>query len=197
MIYGYCRISSKSQLENNSLEDQRNEILKKYPTAVIKSEQFTGNRIDRPIFQEVINNLVNGDVLVITKLDRFCRSTQEGLGCIEELMNRGVSIHILNMGLIEDTPMGKLIVTNLLAFAEFERAMIIERTQTGKAIAQTKAGFKEGRPKKFTDEQIRHAIELLKEYSYTEVEKMTRISKSTLMREVRKIKAKDKDNLNK
>ena len=59
------------------------------------------------------------------------------------LLEKRVKIHILNMGLIENTPVGKLIVTNLLAFAEFERAMIIERTQSGKAIAKTKEGFKE------------------------------------------------------
>ena len=54
------------------------------------------------------------------------------------LIGKGVKIHILNIGLIEDTPMRRLIVTNLLAFTEFERAMIIERTQSGKAIAKTK-----------------------------------------------------------
>ena len=86
------------------------------------------------------------------------------------------------MGLIEDTPMGRLIVTNLLAFAEFERAMIIERTQAGKAIAKTKAGFKEGRPKKYSKEQIEHALKLLETNSYKQVEKMTGISKSTLIR---------------
>lgn len=188
MIYGYCRVSSRGQIENNSLKDQEQEILKKYPNAIIMQEQFTGAKINRPIFQGLIDKLNKGDILVVTKLDRFCRSTSEGLACIEDLMNRGVSIHILNMGLIEDTPMGKLIVTNLLAFSEFERAMIIERTQTGKAIAQTKDGFKEGRPKKFTDEQLKHAVQLLEKYSYKEVEKMTRISKSTLIREVRKIR---------
>lgn len=86
------------------------------------------------------------------------------------------------MGLIEDTPMGRLIVTNLLAFAEFERAMIIERTQSGKGIARTKAGFKEGHPRIYSDEQIEHAVNLLKENSYKRVTAMTGISKSTLIR---------------
>ena len=100
-------------------------------------------------------------------------------------MDKDVRIHILNMGLIDTTPMGRLIVTNLLAFAEFERAMIIERTQGGKAIAKTKAGFKEGRPKKYTPEQLKLAMELLKNNSYKQVESMTGISKSTLIREKR------------
>ena len=84
--------------------------------------------------------------------------------------------------------MGRMIVTNLLAYAEFERCMIVERTQSCKAIARTKAGFKGGRPIKYTHTQINMALDLLKEYSYTEVESMTRISKSTLTREMRKRK---------
>ena len=101
---------------------------------------------ERPVFNEVLSILEKDDILVVTKLDRFCRTTKEGLQYIDILLETGIKIHILNMGLIENTPIGKLIVTNLLAFAEFERAMIIERTQSGKAIAKTKEGFKEGRP---------------------------------------------------
>lgn len=73
----------------------------------------------------------------------------------------------------------------MLAFAEFERDMIVERTQDRKAIAKTKAGYKEGRPKKFTSNQLEMAIGLLENHSYLEVEKMTQISKTTLIREKR------------
>lgn len=187
-VIGYCRVSTKGQLDGNSIEEQTNKFLEYYPAAKIVEESYSGAK-DREIFNRVIAELKSGDILVVTKLDRFCRTTKEGLQYIDYLMNKGVKIHILNMGLIEDTPMGRLIVTNLLAFAEFERAMIIERTQGGKAIAKTKAGYKEGRPKKFTPEQLDHAIELLRTNSYTQVEKMTKISKATLTREVRKRKA--------
>jgi DNA invertase Pin-like site-specific DNA recombinase len=60
--------------------------------------------------------------------------------------------------------------------------MIVERTQAGKAIAKTKGGFKEGRPKKHTEHQLREAVRLLENHSYKQVEAMTRISKSTLQR---------------
>ncbi|MBP2632060.1 MAG: recombinase family protein [Firmicutes bacterium] len=73
-------------------------------------------------------------------------------------------------------------VTVLLAFAEFERSMIIERTQAGKAIAKTKEGFKDGRPAKYNEHQLKYAMKLLEDHSYTEVERMTTISKSTLIR---------------
>lgn len=185
-IIGYCRVSTKIQIEGNSLKQQRIEILDRYDNAIIYEEQFSGAK-ERPIFNEIINSLENGDTLVVTKLDRFCRTTKEGLNYIDILMNTGVRIHILNMGLIENTPMGRLIVTNLLAFAEFERAMIIERTQSGKAIARSKEGFTEGRPKLYTKKQLDNALSMLiingGEYSYKEVSELLNISKSTLIRE--------------
>lgn len=191
MIKGYCRISTKSQLDGNSLEEQQRKILEKYPNAIIVQEQYSGIKIDRPAFAKLIDGLETGDTLVVTKLDRFCRSTKEGLDVIDKLMKKGISIHILNMGLIEDTAMGKLIITNLLAFAEFERAMIIERTQSGKAIAKTKEGFKEGRPKKFTNHQLDYAMSLLNENSFSKVAELTNISIATLKRESAKRKAKE------
>lgn len=191
-VIGYCRVSTKGQLEGNSIEEQRRSIIERYSNAEIVEESYSGAK-ERKIFNDVISSLQEGDTLVVTKLDRFCRTTKEGLGYIDKLMSKGVKIHILNMGLIEDTPMGKLIVTNLLAFAEFERAMIIERTQSGKAIAKQKEGFKEGRPKKHTLKQMNNALSMLSvnggKYSYTEVAEITNISKSTLIRENNKRKA--------
>ena len=190
-IVGFCRVSTKGQLEGNSIEEQRGKILESYSNAEIIEESFSGAK-ERVIFNNTLATLEEGDTLVVTKLDRFCRTTKEGLTFIDMLMDKGVKIHILNMGLIEDTPMGRLIVTNLLAFAEFERAMIIERTQEGKAIARQKEDFKEGRPKKYTEKQLSNALAMLTinggNYSYKEVEEITNISKSTLIREVRKRK---------
>ena len=91
-------------------------------------------------------------------------------------------MHILNMGVLDDTAAGRLIRNVFLAFAEFERDMIVERTQEGKAIAKQQPGYREGRPRKFGKDQIQHAMDLLKDHSYSQVEKMTGISKSTLIR---------------
>ena len=123
--------------------------------------------------KENLDKAQNGDYVVVTKLDRFCRTTKEGLEYIDLLLNKGVKIHILNMDLIESSPMGRLIVTNLLAFAEFERAMIIEHTRCSKAIAKQRADFKEGRPKKYNTKKINHALDLLESYSYKQVEELT------------------------
>ena len=87
------------------------------------------------------------------------------------------------MGLVENTLTGNLILTVMLAFAEYERGTIVERTQTGKAVARLDPSFKDGRPKKFTPEQIQLALSLLEEgKTYRQITTMTGISKSTLIR---------------
>ena len=124
--------------------------------------------------------------MVVTKLDRIARSATQGIELIQKLLDRGIVVHVLNMGLMDNTPTGKLIRNIMLAFSEFERDMIVERTQEGKAIAKQNPDFKEGRPKKFSKAQVNHAVELLNEYSYKQVEQMTGISKSTLIRAKKK-----------
>lgn len=186
MIIGYTRVSSKGQIENNSFEQQEKEIKQRYNNAEIYKEQFTGTTTDRPILKEIMYKLSKGDMLVVSKLDRLARTTCEGIELVQALFKKGVSVHVLNVGLLEDTPMGHFFLTTLLAVAELERNQIIERTQSGKAIAREKEGFKEGRPKKYTQEQIKLALNLLENNSYTQVERMTGISKSTLIRAKRK-----------
>ena len=196
MIYGYCRVSSKGQEDNNSLEQQQQEILEKYPTAKIIEEQYTGKTTDRPKFNELIADLKKGDILVITKLDRFARSTQQGLDTVNELLAKGVSVHVLNVGFMDNTPASELIRTIFLAFAQFERAMIVERTQEGKAIAKANAKannteWSEGRPKKFKNHVMELAIQEFEngESTYADIDRKYGISKSTLYRAIKKRKA--------
>lgn len=119
----------------------------------------------------------------LCKLDRFARTAIEGVQTVRELFERGVKVHILNMGLVENTLTGNLILTVMLASAEYERGMIVERTQTGRAIARQDPNYREGRPKKYSPSQLNHALELLKEgRTYRQVEELTGISKSTLIR---------------
>ena len=95
---------------------------------------------------------------------------------------------------MDNTPSSKLIRNVFFAFAEFERDMIIERTTEGKAIAKQNPDFREGRPKKYSKKQIQHALELLKNNSYKQVEDMTGISKSTLIRAKRMAAGKNLQN---
>lgn len=184
MKYGYARVSTVGQ----DLEAQITQ-LKEAGADIVYSEKYTGTRKDRPEFTRLLDVLQAGDTLIVTKLDRFARSTIDAITTVKDLFARGVKIHVLNMGVIEDTVTGRLILTIFSGFAEFERDMIVERTQEGKAIAKQREGFTEGRPRAYTSKQMDHAISLLDTHSYNEVVAMTGISKSTLIREVRRRKA--------
>lgn len=185
MIYGYARVSTVKQIRGNSLEEQEAVLKGKGCCEKIIVEQYTGKTTDRPKLQELVAQLKPGDTLMVTKLDRLARTVQKGSELIQSLIAKDIIVVIENMGTISNKPMDKLMLNILLAFAEFERDMIIERTQSGKAVARTKDGFKDGRPKKYTEYQLKNALELLKTYSYTQVERLTGISKSTLIREKR------------
>lgn len=143
---GYGRVSTKGQeMNGNSLEDQKR-LLSEAGCDEVVLEAYTGTKMERPKFSEVLEKLESGDTLIVCKLDRFARTAREGLAVVEDLMARGVKVHILNMGLIEDTPMGRVILTVMLAFAQFERDSIVERTSAGKAVAKVKnPDYKEGR----------------------------------------------------
>ena len=188
MIYGYARVSSKSQQDNNSFEQQERAIRERWEDAIIVREQFTGATTHRPVLDDVIAKLKPNDTLVVTKLDRLARTTVEGIELVQSLFDIGVNVHVMNVGLLENTDMGKFFLTTLLAVAELERNQIVERTQSGKAIAKLNPNFVEGRPKKYNREQINHAIELLVDNSYKQVEQLTGISKSTLIRAKKCIK---------
>ena len=186
MIYGYARISAKVQLKGNSLEEQKNE-LRKNGCQVIVEEQFTGKTTARPKFEDLIlNQLQPGDTLVVTRLDRLARNVTEGVSTIRGLFNKNVRVHVLNVGLLENTAMGNFFITTLLAVAELERCMILERTAAGKEIAKTRDGFKEGRPP-IARAKIELAMGLLDKYSYKKVAEMTGISVATLARYRRKM----------
>lgn len=148
MIYGYARVSTKGQAKDgNSLEGQ-SILLKEAGVNKIFYDSFTGRKMERPEFNKLISILHEGDKLIVTKLDRFARSAVQGSQMIEELISKGVAVHVLNIGLMDNTPTGKLIRNIMLSFAEFERDMIVERTQEGKAIAREKGIRVDGRPKK-------------------------------------------------
>ncbi|MBM7610141.1 DNA invertase Pin-like site-specific DNA recombinase [Lysinibacillus composti] len=185
MKYGYARVSTAGQDLETQIQN-----LKAAGCDEIYSEHFTGTQTNRPQFNTLLRKLEVGDTLVVTKLDRFARSATKGSELVRELIDRGIAVHILNMGLLDNTPASKLVRNIFFAFAEFERDMIVERTQEGKAIAKQQPGFKEGRPPKYTKKQLNHAVQLLNSNSYNQVAELTGISKSTIIREVKKRKLK-------
>jgi len=136
MQYGYARVSTTGQATNgNSLEGQEN-LLREAGVNKIYKDVYTGKTLDRPQLSVLYDQLQDGDTLVVTKLDRIARSVREGISLIEDLTARGIRVNVLNMGILDNTPSGKLIRNIFLAFAEFERDMIITRIQEGRATAK-------------------------------------------------------------
>ena len=182
MVYGYARVSTNAQAKDgNSLEAQKQDLLNA-GAEIIFADAFTGKVTDRPQLDKLLEEISAGDTFVVTKFDRFARSVSQGIALIEELLARGVKVNVLAIGIMDDSPTGKLIRNVMLSFAEFERDMIIQRTQEGKQIARRNPGYREGRPKKYTIAQTEHALELLKNHSYSQVVDMTGISRATLVR---------------
>ena len=182
MVYGYARVSTHGQAKDgNSLEAQSDE-LKRAGADEVYSDAFNGTVTDRPELDRLMVQMQDGDTIVVTKLDRIARNLKQGVELIDTLNERGIKVNVLNMGVIDNTPTGKLIRNIMLSLAEWERDMIIQRTQEGKQIAKKNPGYREGRPKKYNRAQTRHALELLQNHSYSQVVDMTGISKATLVR---------------
>ncbi|MGN0362373.1 MAG: recombinase family protein [Bilifractor sp.] len=184
MVYGYARVSTKGQArDGNSLDDQKKK-LKEAGAEKIYADVFTGIKMDRLEFDQLRSELQPGDTLTVTKLDRLGRSVSQASQVITDLMDNGVTINVLNLGILSNDSVNTLLRNVLLTFAQFERDMIVERTQEGKAMAKaTDPNYKEGRPHKWDKDQLDNAMNLLQDHSYTQVTKLTGISKSTLIRE--------------
>lgn len=187
MIFGYSRVSTKGQArDGNSLEAQA-AALKEAGCEYIYTDVFTGTRQDRPEFEKLRSKIRKGDTLIVTKLDRLGRSVSQASAVITEMLDEGITINVLDLGILSSDSVNTLLRNVLLSFSQFERDMIVTRTQEGKAIAKaTNPDFREGRPPKYDQDQLDHAMRLLEDYSYTQVVKLTGISRSTLIRERKK-----------
>lgn len=182
MIYGYARVSTMGQArDGNSMEAQVC-ALKQAGAVKIFKDVFSGKSEHRPQLDKLLKVIQSSDKLIITKLDRIARSLIKGVQLLEALSEKGIIVEVLNLGVIDNSPTGKLIRNIMLSFSEFEHDMIVQRTQEGKAIARQNSDFRDGRPKKFTRVQLDHALELLETHSYKQVERITGISITTIYR---------------
>ena len=195
MVYGYARVSTKGQAKDgNSLEAQMDAI-RNSGAEKIFVDSFTGTKMERPEFSKLLKEIKDGDTLIVSKLDRFARSVGQASDLITELIDRGVTVNVLNLGILSNNSVSTLMRNVLLSFAQFERDMIVQRTQEGKAIAKLDPNFREGRPPVYSREQKQHALELLESgKTFRQVERMTGLSRSTLIRARRDQKTKSVTN---
>ena len=184
MKYGYARVSTKDQ----NLELQI-DALEKYGCQKIYSEKAKGAKADRPKWQELLNQIENGDTLVIWKLDRMGRSLHHLIKVVTELMEKNISIVSLNDPIDTTNIQGKLMFNIFASLAEFEKDLIRERTMAGLRSARVR-GRMGGRPKGLSQEAIRkactaEALYSQKELSINEITEQLSISKTTLYKYLR------------
>jgi DNA invertase Pin-like site-specific DNA recombinase len=180
-LYGYARVSTSDQ----SLVAQI-QALEQAGAVNIFKDMATGKNNDREGLKALLNVLTEGDTLIVSKMDRMARNVKEGIALIDELTKKGVKLHVLNMGLFDNTATSKLLRNILLSVAEWEREMILERQREGIAIAKANGKYR-GKPKKYTDRNpaLIHAIELFKNRATNgktvkEICEITKVSRASL-----------------
>ena len=148
MLLGYGRVS-KGEEQSNALQVR---ALKQAGCSRIFSEAASGGRWDRPELHRLLDQLRPDDVVVVWKLDRLSRSLKDLLLLMEKIEAAGAGFRSLTEAIDTTTPAGRMMMQMVGTFAEFERALIRERTQAGLAAARAK-GRKMGRKPKLTEEQ--------------------------------------------
>ena len=152
-ILGYARVSTQDQHLTGQLE-----ALKAAGAETVFKEKISGVRADRPQLAKLMASLKQGDVVLVTKLDRLGRSTRELLDLIERIGKAGAAFRSLVDPLWDtSSSQGRLLSTLLAAIAEFERDLIRERTSEGRTRAMAN-GVKFGRKPKLSDFQRKEAL---------------------------------------
>jgi len=179
--YGYVRVSTDEQTFDSQIDELKKNGIKKED---IFSEKVSGSVFakKRACFSELMKKLQEGDTLTVVKLDRLGRNAVDVLTLIDELHANGVGVKILNLGVDTQKASGRLFLTMLAGFAEFEREIIRERCVAGLQSARSK-GVLLGRRCSLTKHQREHARELkVKGMSANEVAKVLNTSKMTAWR---------------
>lgn len=179
-VYGYARTSTFEQKPDDQIKKLEEAGVDKVSVVI---EPYKSRLNDQPALNQLLTRLTTGDTLVVTKLDRLARNTKTALEIIQTCHDRHISLNVLNIGVLDDSPQGQLIYKIFISFAAFEKDMIASRTQEGKAYAKEHdPSFKDGRPRKYTDAQLRWAYSLRKEkgWTYRKISEETGVGRSTL-----------------
>src|SRR5215471_6316492 len=155
-VYGYARVSTNGQDLGAQVAE-----LQASGCGNIYKEKASGAKTDRPELAKLIRRLEDGDVLVVTRLDRLARSSRDLLNVLAEISKRGAGFKSLKDAWADTTtPHGRLMLTMLGGLAEFERELIRARTGEGRKRAKER-GVRFGRPRKMTPHQRQEALQRL------------------------------------
>lgn len=155
MLIGYARVSTTDQDTTSQAS-----ALKAAGCEIIFREKASGGRWDRPELHKLLEQIRKGDVLVVWKLDRLSRSLTDLLNLMEKLRESRAGFRSLTEAVDTTTPAGRMMMQMVGSFAEFERAMLKERTLVGLATAR-KEGRIGGRPPKLKTHQRQEIIRLV------------------------------------
>jgi len=175
MVIGYARVSTTDQ----NL-DRQTDALKNAGVEKLFTEKVTGKKADRPELMKLIDQLRDGDVVVISELTRLSRSTKDLFSIVELIQSKGAEIKSLKETWLDTTtPQGALMMTIFAGLSQFEADLTAQRTREGLAAARARGRFG-GRPKT-SDENRTRALKMYDGgFSVDEVCKSCSISKSTL-----------------
>jgi DNA invertase Pin-like site-specific DNA recombinase len=162
LLLGYARVSTEDQ----DLTNQRAELHAAGCTRIF-SEKITGTRRDRVELARMLDHLRAGDVVTVTRLDRLARSTRDLLDIAERIAQAGAGLRSLAEPWADTTtPAGRMVLTVFAGIAEFERALIIDRTRSGRVAAKAR-GVKFGPRPTLAPDQIAHARNLIDQETHT------------------------------
>ena len=183
-VFAYCRVSTQDQTTENQVLEIANAGFSVTPRRTV-TETISGSvpASERKGFGQLINKLETGDVLVVTKLDRLGRNAMDVRATVESLTGMGVRVHCLALGGVDLTsPAGKMTMGVIAAVAEFERDLLVERTQSGLARARA-SGAALGRPKALDLEMASQVLDKLTAGdSVASVARAFKTSRQTVMR---------------
>jgi DNA invertase Pin-like site-specific DNA recombinase len=180
VIRAYARVSTADQNLDRQLD-----ALKNYGIDVLYCEKMSGTKKSRPELDRMMKEVEDGDTIVIESLSRLGRSVKNLAELMEMFNQRNIRLVSLKETIDTTTPTGKLLFTILSSLAQFERDVLVERTQEGLAAARAR-GRNGGRPK--TDESaVKKAVALYqtKQYSLKEIQELTGVSASTIYRAIK------------
>ncbi|MCP3927365.1 MAG: recombinase family protein [Desulfobacterales bacterium] len=182
-LVGYARVSKEGQ----ELDLQINALKEAGCIKIFKEKQSGKNIDDRPIFKELLKFLRKDDVLIVWKTDRIGRSLKDLVNLVEELKEKGVGIKSTTQGMFDTTkPYGEMIFNLFGMLAQYERSLLIERTNAGLAAAKAR-GQKLGRKKLLLDEEANMVRSLVAnpKISIKDICQKYNISRTTLYRYVK------------
>jgi DNA invertase Pin-like site-specific DNA recombinase len=179
MLFGYARVSKADDQDTAAQVD----ALKAAGCRRVFEEKASGGRWDRPELHRLLDQLREGDVVVVWKLDRLSRSLKDLLHLLERVEGAGAGFRSLTEAVDTAGPAGRMLVQMLGAFAEFERAMVRERTRAGLQAARSR-GRKGGRRPKLSPEQKAEILDMLASGRRTaaEIARLFRVHRATISR---------------